>query len=86
MIIALDYDGTITADPVLFLEFAERAMARGHEVICVTMRHAHEPIGGSPIEVVYTGRQGKKAFMLAAGRAVDVWIDDTPEWILNEGR
>ncbi len=84
MLIALDYDRTFTADPMLFVEFGRLARERGHQVVCVTMRHESEPIADFPHEVVYTGRKAKKPHMAALGRSVSVWIDDSPEWILED--
>ena len=40
--IGLDYDGTYTVDPDLWLRFVRQAKDRGHEVICVTMRYPEE--------------------------------------------
>lgn len=83
MLIALDYDGTYTADPGLWDLFITSAIARGHEIEVVTMRHPHEPIK-MPIPVVYTGRQAKRQFVEALGRRVQIWIDDNPHWIYQD--
>ncbi len=81
MRIALDYDKTYTEDPTLWDAFVAMAQARGHEVHIVTMRHdnAQEALIGMPVEVIYTGRQAK----ISVHRA-DVWIDDSPHWILQD--
>lgn len=42
MLIALDYDGTYTADPVFWETFIVSARVHGHTVVCITMRHEHE--------------------------------------------
>jgi hypothetical protein len=81
MRIAIDYDGTITRAPSLFQAFIRAAMADGHEIICVTMRSASQPIESIPCEVIYTDCEKKGFFMERSGRHVDVWIDDHPELI-----
>ncbi len=82
MLLALDYDGTYTADPALWEGFIRDARIAGHEVICVTMRYPSEPIEMS-CETVYTSRQAKMSFMNSIGRLPDVWIDDKPHWIFQ---
>jgi hypothetical protein len=85
MRIALDYDGTFTADPLLWTTFVHIARQHGHEVVCVTMRHPAEGIECAPFDaVIYTGRKAKKSFMEAIGCSVDVWIDDSPVWIIRD--
>jgi hypothetical protein len=76
MRIALDYDGTYTADPQLWDEFIRNAQSRGHEVTLVTMRSSdHEHIPNPPAcAVIYTGRKSKRNFYNA-----DIVIDDAPQ-------
>ena len=83
LLIAIDYDHTFTEDPPLWRGFIRRAQASGHEVICVTMRHETEAIE-MPVPVFYTGRKAKKPHMDALGHDIDIWIDDTPAWILTD--
>lgn len=81
MLIAIDYGNTYTADRILFAEFIKLALARGHEVVCVTMRPP-SAICDIPCEVIYTdGRTRKDRVMFELGRHVDIWIDDLPETI-----
>jgi hypothetical protein len=72
MKIALDYDGTYTADPELWDDFIDAAMNRGHEVAIVTKRPNR---AGAPtrrdIPKIFTNRMAKAAYY-----AADVWIDD----------
>lgn len=82
MRIALDYDGTYTNDPELWEQFIANARARGHEVVCVTMRRPAEALTMG-IDVYYTARRAKKLFMMELGVLVDVWIDDMPEFLLT---
>lgn len=84
MLIALDYDGTYTRDHCLWDRFIELSRGHGHEIVCVTMRYAHEPVM-MPCEVIYTGRKAKAAFMQEAGRTPDIWIDDKPHWLFQDG-
>jgi hypothetical protein len=84
-VIALDYDKTYTADPHLWKAFIEMATLRRHEVICVTMRRPDEPVDDMPVEIIYTSRRAKVPFMKDAGRTVDIWIDDSPAWLFNDG-
>ena len=81
MLIALDYDGTYTADPSLWDEFIRSAQARGHTVKIVTMRHPSEAIVNPPVEVIYTSRNAKSAYLKP-----DIWIDDSPHWIYQDSR
>lgn len=88
--IALDYDGTYTADPELWLEFIKKAHERGHKIVCVTMRHPQEihealfdPRLKELVTVFPTGREAKKKHMRMKGVQIDIWIDDNPEWIFE---
>lgn len=83
MIIALDYDGTYTADPSLWDNFCADAKRSGHTVIVVTMRHKSEPIKVGELDVYYTGRSAKRAFVNALGIQPSIWIDDMPDFILH---
>lgn len=82
MLIALDYDGTYTADPVLWGAFLAQAAQRGHEVVIATMRHESEPIAVDGVRVIYTGRQAKRPFLQTMGLNPSIWIDDMPDFIL----
>lgn len=78
MRIALDYDGTYTADPKLWDSFIDCAHRRGHTVTCVTMRYPTESIEIN-CPVVYTSRKAK-----ASAFTADVWIDDKPHWLFQD--
>lgn len=80
MLIALDYDGTYTADPVLWDAFIKKAKERGHEVKIATMRFPSEPVPDVGCEVVYTERKAKYGCMPA-----DIWIDDRPHFLFHNG-
>jgi hydroxymethylpyrimidine pyrophosphatase-like HAD family hydrolase len=89
MLIALDYDGTYTADPELWQQFIQQAVARGHEVLCVTMRHEHEGADmcqklRERAKVIFTGRRAKAAAMGELNVRPSIWIDDNPHWIFQD--
>ncbi|CAB4160533.1 hypothetical protein UFOVP773_1 [uncultured Caudovirales phage] len=79
MIIALDYDKTYTADPVLWADFIIAAKARKHDVKIVTLRTPNEAIQIDGVEVIYTSRQAKMKHI-----AADIWIDDNPAWVYQD--
>ena len=82
---ALDYDGTYTADPDLWDKFIDLCEERGHTVTIVTMRYPSEGIGGRVDAVIYTSRKAKVAYCESIDRHFDIWIDDNPKWLLNDG-
>ena len=79
MLLAIDYDKTYTADPVLWDQFIQIAITRGHDIKIVTMRRPDEMIIDPPAEVIYTSRAAKLSFCDA-----DIWIDDSPHWIYQD--
>lgn len=86
MLIALDYDGTYTADTGLWDRFIDLARSRMHEVWIVTARYDTEPVrlGTMVDRIVYTGREAKRQFLRAKFDAdPQIWIDDMPEFVLH---
>ncbi len=79
MLIALDYDGTYTADPILWESFIKKAQERGHEVKIVTMRFPSEPLPDIGLDILYTSRKAKFAALPQA----NIWIDDMPHFLFN---
>lgn len=86
----IDYDGTITEDPEMFMEMIFMMKRFGHTPIIVTMRYPHEEDNflnavlqkdSWDIPVYYTGRKAKKPFMAELGIFPSIWIDDNPHWI-----
>lgn len=72
--IALDYDGTYTADPGLWDQFIKFAQGRGHRVTVITMRHPEQPVSADlEVDIIYTSLKAKAGFLEA-----DIWIDDKP--------
>jgi len=88
MNIALDFDDTYTRDPAMWDLFIFDAKNRGHDVRVVTFRRKAmtDPALdwlGSVIPVIFTEGEQKRKFTNNMGWMVDVWIDDSPEFIVN---
>jgi hypothetical protein len=92
MKIALDYDDTYTRDPLLWNWFCQQALDRGHEVWCVSARDQNDMddpimtvgrvIGAD--KCVGTAMNPKRTFMWKEKDVyIDVWIDDSPEYIVD---
>lgn len=92
MKIALDFDGTFTADPHLWSLFIFNARNAGHEVRIVTMRcRIKDGINWSavwsdmptrlhdaPCEVIWCDGHAKREWCRSIGWEPDIWIDDDP--------
>lgn len=88
MLIAIDFDETLTRDVVLWIAFIDVAKVRGHRCICVSARRdTHENIdiiddwmekNGLDIPVYLTSLGSKVDHMERLGIKVDIWIDDDP--------
>lgn len=91
LLIALDFDETYTADPVLWRSFVHLAKHSGHQVIIATMRYPHEgaeiesEVDGLISTIVYTGRKAKFDELKRQGFSPDIWIDDSPHWLFSNG-
>lgn len=89
---ALDYDGTYTRDPDLWLEFIRIAQARGHEVLIATMRTFEETqdmcerLTELVHQIVPTSRSAKQPFLAAYGIKPHIWIDDQPHFLLLDAQ
>ena len=92
MKIALDYDDTYTKDPLLWNWFAKEALDRGHQVYCVSARSERDmdspklTIGRviGPENCFGTNLKPKREYMKSNhGIKIDVWIDDTPDAIVE---
>lgn len=85
MTIAFDFDRTITADPRTMLAAMELFRSAGHTVLVATLRwpyesEAVERLTRGLYPVVYCSHKTKHPECLRAGFAVDVWVDDMPEF------
>ena len=92
MRIALDYDDTYTRDPLMWNWFCQQALDRGHEVWCVSARDQNDMddpimtvgrvIGAD--KCVGTAMKPKRTYMWKEKDVyIDVWIDDSPEYIVD---
>ena len=86
MIVAFDYDATYTLDPILWDEIIKLMLKVNHTVICVTARP--EIMGqevldsiGQLVPVLFAGGEWKREYALKHGYHVDVWIEDSPEYV-----
>jgi len=91
MKIALDYDDTYTKDPEYWDQLIFIAEEYGHEIFVITNRQGisdeDDEVFNVPIDssnVVFTGGKAKKEFAEDLGIKIDVWIDDEPEYILED--
>lgn len=90
MIIALDYDGTFTEHVNLWVHFINVCRRQNITVIGVTMRYEHEKEDMNKLylynvsRTIFTGRKAKKSFVESLGIKVDIWIDDRPDFILQD--
>lgn len=77
--LAIDYDATWTADVELFAWLARKAQQGLWQVIIVTNRAAHDPVGDvAGLRVIYCAGAPKRAACAAVGLYPDVWVDDMP--------
>jgi len=95
--VSLDFDGTFTAAPGLWRSFITDAVSRGTKVVCITRRDdtaenraeleaAFGDVYAALASVVLCGSATQKRDAAeAAGLAVDIWIDDSPEKIPASG-
>jgi hypothetical protein len=96
MTISVDFDRTFSADPRLWGEFARKAVADGNRVVMISRRpeaDREEVISslGDYAEafsdvLLVGGDTLKDDAAQAAGIAVDVWVDDSPQFIRGEQR
>lgn len=88
--IAIDYDDTYTADPSFWDKFIQLAVEHSHKVICITARrnileHRQELMKSLPegIEIYFSYDEPKADFIKRQNIVVDIWIDDSPGWIVG---
>lgn len=91
MKIALDWDDTFTRDPEFWARFIRNARIKGHEVFIVTFRDPEHDADINytldeldiSVRQFYTGGVQKRKYMAKIGVFPDVWIDDSPEFIVE---
>jgi acid phosphatase class B len=89
--IAIDYDDTYTVDPDFWNEVIMSAQRRGHDVVVVTARPDTEETRCEmravfdmwEVVVHFSGDEPKADYARRNGLAVDVWVDDSPGWIVG---
>lgn len=92
MIVSLDYDETWTKDPVAWSLVAKALREQGHTVYGITMRYPEEGRSMDQKyldvcdEVFFTSRQAKFFYCWERGIHIDVWIDDSPHWIMRNSK
>lgn len=90
MLICIDYDDTYTADVYMWNSIIQVMQRNGHEVICCTMRY---PLEGEEVNksigqycrIYFSSRKAKKTYLTEIGVKPDIWIDDRPEWLFQDG-
>lgn len=88
MNVALDWDDTYTRDPQMWNDIIGIMQHAGHTVYCVTMRAAaegravKEALESRVDGIFFTARRAKRDFMNSRGINIDVWIDDSPAFVL----
>lgn len=95
MTISIDYDKTFAAEPKTWGEFAKQAAAAGNRIVMVS-RRPDTPEDKAEIEgtlgdyaeafsdILLVGDQMKDEAAKAAGIDVDVWVDDSPQFIKGQ--
>jgi HK97 family phage portal protein len=96
MTISVDFDRTFSADPRLWGEFARKAVADGNRVVMISRRpetDREEVISSlgdyaeAFSDVLLVGSDTlKDDAAQAAGIEVNVWVDDSPQFIRSEQR
>jgi hypothetical protein len=90
-IICLDYDGTYTEFPYLMRMIIEYGNLHNIKVILATMRYPEEADIElkelqKTIDVYFTSRKAKGAFLHNLGILPDIWIDDNPWFITQDAK
>lgn len=87
MRIAIDYDGTYTADPGFWDAVRKLAIVWGHVPLIVTKRGESNKgfITLPNWEIHHTDRKAKAQFCKDHNIQVDIWIDDEPTNIYTNG-
>ena len=83
--IALDWDGTVTADRELWFAFIKHAKERGHDIFIATARSeetaqkVREEVAQFGIKVIAVdGKPKINEVDRQTGHFPDIWIDDMP--------
>ncbi len=89
---AIDFDDTFSADPKLWREFVKIATGRRYGHICILVTNRPEDMGndvraevGNLMPIVFAGVWSKRSAAWRAGYFVNIWIDDSPEYVDLDG-
>lgn len=88
--VCIDYDQTYTAFKALCDLVIDKQTEFGYKAIMCTMRYPSETNDeleklSSRINVYFSSRQAKKLYLHSLDIHPDIWIDDTPLWIYQNG-
>ncbi len=91
MIFAVDYHGTFQRDVSGFRAIVQVLQARGHTCILVTGIEDGDHFAaevkrdvGELMPIVFAGGRWKSDAARAEGYEVDVWIEDSPEYVAEQ--
>ena len=84
--IAFDFDGTFAADPETFRTVVKAFQEAGHTCVLITNRDETwgeevRELVGDLMPIILAGTTSKRSAAICRGYAVDIWIDDTPEYV-----
>jgi len=88
--ISFDFDGTFAADPDTWKAVVVMLQQAGHTCVLCTNRppewgeEVRKLVAGC-MPIVFAGMGSKYNMMIKAGYRVDVWIDDMPDYVMQEG-
>jgi len=86
MIVAIDYDDTISLNHNLWQEVINTFNSFGAKVYVVTYRESTRfqdmKIPEGVIDTVFTNAQAKREYCEEMGIDIDIWIDDSPESVI----
>lgn len=90
LVFSFDFDCTISEDPELFLSMMGMLELMGHTVVICTCRMPDTYpedlafLEKKGYKIYYTSHKAKKKYLADQGVIVDIWVDDTPESILQD--
>ena len=91
MIICIDFDGTYTRMPELINSIIDKSKQLGYTVIVATMRYETEvnplltELMSKVDKTYFTCREAKLMYLAKLGIEPDLWVDDNPSWLFNNG-
>lgn len=90
LVVAIDFDNTLTTSPKLWLSIMDQLRTAGFDVVMVTNRSPGgkseaevRALVGNLLPVVFAAGEYKKEAARKRGFDVSIWIDDQP-WTIQE--